>query len=76
VGQPDGGRDAFLWSIRNRGEDLAELIVFQVKFSRSSDKVEADFIATVINSELPKVERLKSKGIAAYYLITNVIPIR
>jgi hypothetical protein len=72
VGQPDGGRDAYLWSMRNQGEEPAELIVFQVKFSRDSDKAGAEFIESVVENELPKVDRLKMKGIRAYYLLTNV----
>jgi hypothetical protein len=56
VGQPDGGRDAYLWSMRNSGADPAELIVFQIKFSRGPEKADADFIKSVIDTELLKVE--------------------
>src|SRR6266404_7423627 len=72
VGQPDGGRDAFLWSMRDADGPSEELIVFQVKFSRDPDRADADFLKSIIESELPKVERLKEKGLSAYYLITNV----
>ncbi|NLS72515.1 NACHT domain-containing protein [Bradyrhizobium brasilense] len=71
VGQPDGGRDAFVWSMRNNGEEPTELIVFQVKFSREQRKADPEFINSIVESELPKVERLKSKGITRYYLLTN-----
>jgi hypothetical protein len=72
VGQPDGGRDAYMWSIAEASRKKNGLIVFQVKFSRDSARADADFIESIRDSELPKVERLKSKGISAYYLLTNV----
>jgi hypothetical protein len=72
VGQPDGGRDAYLWTRRVAASESIELIVFQIKFSRDSDKADAEFVESIIETELPKVERLKEKGISAYYLLTNV----
>jgi hypothetical protein len=72
VGQPDGGRDAFQWSMRDAEGRSEDLIVFQVKFSRDANRADQDFLKSIIESELPKVERLKKKGLSAYYLMTNV----
>ena len=54
----------------NRSEDL---IVFQVKFSRdpTTERI-SDFLKSIVETELPKVERLKTKGLSGYYLLTNV----
>ena len=70
VAQPDGGRDAYL----AYGEpDSAELVIFQVKFSRASDaKTERDAIVALVTSDRQKVQKLISRGATKYYLITNV----
>ena len=72
VGQPDGGRDAFQWSMHDADGRPEDLIVFQVKFSRDANRADQDFLKSIVESELPKVERLKKKGLSAYYLMTNV----
>jgi hypothetical protein len=60
VGQPDGGRDAFL-RIREKKSD--EFVVFQVTFVRDPESREArDLIDQVIKTERSKVERLVSRG--------------
>jgi hypothetical protein len=71
VGQPDGGRDAFL---RRGGRSKpSQSVVFQVKFVRDPGTREArDIIDQVIKTEKPKVERLIARGVSAYYLMTNV----
>ena len=70
VGQPDGGRDAFLF----RDEpDESGFEVFQVKYSRSpNDKNERDVIQDLIKTEKEKVDKLIERGATQYYLITNV----
>ena len=70
VGQPDGGRDAYL----GHGETNHDrFVVFQVKFSRAPEsKTERETIETLIKSEQKKVEELIQRGATHYYLITNV----
>lgn len=75
VGQPDGGRDAYMH--RYAIEQLtgtAELTVFQIKYSKTptGDRSERDAIAEVVRTERDKVERLKALGLKRYILITNV----
>jgi hypothetical protein len=76
VGQPDGGRDAFM--IRHRLDrgifKEGELIVFQVKFVKSSSdaRTERMMIEEVVKKERPKIEKLKAAGLKSYYLITNL----
>lgn len=70
VGQPDGGRDAFLFLDE---PDQSSFEVFQVKYSRNpNDKNERDVIQALIKSEKRKVEKLIERGATQYYLITNV----
>lgn len=70
VGQPDGGRDAFLMLRGRKGDGF---VVFQVKFSRDpSAKDERDSIKELVKSEADKVRKLVSRGAKRYYLITNV----
>jgi hypothetical protein len=71
VGQPDGGRDAFL-AIRTRTEPNGDLYIFQVKFSRTPDRREDDFIEQICKEEMPKIKNLIKKGAKAYYLLTNI----
>ncbi|RUV33556.1 hypothetical protein, partial [Mesorhizobium sp. M7A.F.Ca.MR.148.00.0.0] len=77
VGQPDGGRDAFL--IHHLKESRPkhsrpELIVFQVKYVKKTldSRSEREMVEDVINKEGEKVEKLKSAGLQKYYLITNI----
>lgn len=75
VGQPDGGRDAFMYRhMLERQAASAELIVFQVKYSKApvGERSERDAIADVVRSEKAKVDRLKALGLKKYFLITNV----
>lgn len=70
AGQPDGGRDAITRSrFMPRG---TEFTGFQVKFSRSSDRPTEEFIDHVLELERTKIENLKSRGMSAYFVITNV----
>ena len=77
VGQPDGGRDAYLryrlleHATKSSAKDI---IVFQVKYVRNpkDTRDERDMIEEVVKNERPKVERLKEFGLFKYYLITNV----
>jgi hypothetical protein len=71
VGQPDGGRDAFLALRTHQGRE-GGIYIFQVKFSRSPDRREDDFVEKICNEEGPKVRNLIEKGIKAYYLLTNI----
>jgi hypothetical protein len=78
VGQPDGGRDAFILdhvlSNRRAKSATAELIVFQVKYIKnpSDDRTEREMIEEVVRKEKPKIEKLKAKGLSKYYLLTNL----
>ncbi len=66
VGQPDGGRDAFM-------PQPSGFIVFQVKYSRNpSTKTERIAVSDVIKAERHKVDLLIKKGASAFYLMTNV----
>ena len=70
VGQPDGGRDAFLFHVE---PDKKGFVVFQVKYSRNPhSKDERAVIGDLIRSEKKKVEELVRRGATHYYLITNV----
>jgi len=73
VGQPDGGRDAYLIHRHSHRHDGA-IHVFQVKFARTSaDRNDvSEFVERVIKEEGPKVKRLIDQGAKAYYLLTNV----
>ena len=71
VGQPDGGRDAFIRGV-NEG-DVSDSIIFQVKYVRSPlDKDARDLIKQVVASERDKVAELISRGATEYHLMTNV----
>lgn len=69
VGQPDGGRDAF----QTRFNSKRTTIVFQVKYTRNpANKDERTALEELIKTESRKVEGLKTKGLRAYYMISNV----
>jgi len=72
VAQPDGGRDAVAWRISPHLRRVGEFVAFQVKFSRNPERPSEDFFADILEKEMPKIERLKGRGMKAYYLITNV----
>ena len=71
VGQPDGGRDAF---VRRAATAMRQnSVVFQVKFSKSpASKDERTVIEELIKTESQKIEKLKEYGLERYYLLTNV----
>lgn len=70
VGQPDGGRDALIWS----GATAQPLVVFQVKYTRFPQIIESpkDWLLRTVEPELPKIKRLAEKGARQYILICNV----
>ena len=71
VGQPDGGRDAMVRL--NSKKMRVGATVFQVKFSKNpSSKDERTVIEELIKSESSKVRKLISRGMQAYYVLTNV----
>ena len=73
VGQPDGGRDAFITEFLHHRSGRKEFTVFQVQFSRNPNTKDArGAILGLIKTELTKVEQLKALGATSYYLITNV----
>lgn len=77
TGQPDGGRDAYLFhhlQLQSIEKRKKELIVFQVKFVRnaSDTRTHAEFIEEVVKKEKAKIERLKQSGLRKYYLLTNL----
>jgi hypothetical protein len=71
VAQPDGGRDAYLLQ-RRVADGERDLLIFQVKFARTPADRSSTFVEDVVESELPKIKRLISRGATAYYLLTNV----
>jgi hypothetical protein len=78
VGQPDGGRDAFLFehflADKRSRQRNANMIVFQVKYIKnpSDARTERAMIEEVVKSEHPKIEKLKCAGLSKYYLLTNL----
>jgi hypothetical protein len=78
VGQPDGGRDAFVirhaLAKRKKGTNNRDLLVFQVKYNRSGsdDRDEREILSSILKTELPKIRALKDEGLSRYYLLTNV----
>lgn len=78
VGQRDGGRDAFAirhaLTSRRKGSENRDLVVFQVKYSRSpsEDRDEREALRGIIKSEKPKIDSLKKAGLSRYYSITNI----
>ena len=70
IGQPDGGRDAFVFHVE---PDKKGFIVFQVKYSKSPQaKSERTVIEDLIKSDKSKVDELARRGASHYYLVTNV----
>lgn len=70
VGEPDGGRDAFLL---HGSSDNKNIVVFQVKFSRHpNNKTAQHAIITLVQDEQDKVNHLIANGVTSYYFITNV----
>lgn len=76
VGQPDGGRDAFLFQMlqAQRGAANRDLLVFQVKYVKNvaDSRDEREMIESLIKTEGPKVSKLKEMGMTKYYFLTNV----
>lgn len=78
VGQPDGGRDAFLLQRALRQADAraasSDLIVYQVKYIKNpaDNRSEREMIEEVVRLEKSKILKLKSQGLQKYYLITNL----
>ena len=62
VGQPDGGRD---------GWDSESRTVLQVKFKRTDDEENAEWIIESLEKELPKIQKLASRGAEKYIIATN-----
>lgn len=62
IGQPDGGRD---------GWDSGTKTVLQVKFKRSDEDENADWLIATLEKELPKVLRLAARGAETYIVATN-----
>ncbi len=70
VGQPDGGRDALIWS----EHEAQPLLVFQVKFARAPHSIESpvDWLLSAIEAEIPKIKLLADRGAKQYVIICNV----
>ena len=68
IGMPDGGRDALSL------EPDKNIRVLQVKFSRNPSKLKdpVKWITDAVDGELPKIQRLATKGATEYILVTNV----
>lgn len=70
TGQPDGGRDAFLY---REESGKKEIVVFQIKFSQNpSTKDARDAIISLVKTETAKVKELINEGVNFYYFLTNV----
>jgi hypothetical protein len=78
VGQPDDGRDAFLFEHLISHSKLKpprrELLVFQVKYVRNSTDTRTDLemIEEVVKGEKKKILKLKELGLSKYCLLTNL----
>lgn len=70
VGQPDGGRDAFLQL--HVPAQRSDLVVYQVKYVKNpqDSRSERDFLEQIIKTESPRISKLR--GLKKYYLITNL----
>jgi hypothetical protein len=62
VGQRDGGRD---------GRDPETATVLQVKFKRTEDKENSEWLIAALEKELPKIHALAKQGMAKYLIATN-----
>lgn len=73
VSQPDGGRDALAWRVKNLSRDR-DFVVFQVKFNRKplAEQDPHKWLLEQISKERTKIKKLIPKGAKEYYLITNV----
>ncbi|WP_427887950.1 NACHT domain-containing protein [Kribbella sp. GL6] len=69
VGQKDGGRDGTAGSASK-----GDLKIFQVKFRRRllARENHLKWLISSVKDELPKIERLVTRGATSYLLITNV----
>jgi hypothetical protein len=67
AGQPDGGRDAV-------SRDGPGMLVFQIKFVKKPDKGQevVEWLETIVEGEIKKVQRLASRGLKQYVIVTNV----
>jgi hypothetical protein len=74
VGQPDGGRDAFVFQGGGASDRKRELTVFQVKFARDPASLgdPRKWVIDAIEKERPKIAELAKHGASRYRLITNV----
>lgn len=73
VGQPDGGRDAFVDHHDNKPGTISHKTIFQVKYVKDpSSRESRDLIEQVVRGEKHKVINLVGRGATSYYLITNV----
>lgn len=70
VGQPDGGRDAWV----KAWQGAENLIIFQVKYSRrpQAEPSPHEWIKSIASGEAKKVKRLIALGAKQYILITNI----
>ncbi|PPH37615.1 hypothetical protein C5C53_07360 [Rathayibacter sp. AY1E3] len=66
VGQPDGGRDAL-----SRGDGSLPHTVAQIKFKRSDEEDNADWLIAALKLELPKIENLRKRAVGKYVMVTN-----
>lgn len=62
VGQPDGGRD---------GLDPGTDTVLQIKFKKSDESENADWLIAALEKEKDKIVRLIAKGAKSYIIATN-----
>jgi hypothetical protein len=62
VGQPDGGRDALHHDTKT---------VVQVKFKRSDEDENAEWMIEALTEELPKIQKLVKAGAEQYVMVTN-----
>jgi hypothetical protein len=73
VAQPDGGRDAISIRIPNARATEAEMVVFQVKYSRNPwAKDEHKELEKLLKDEAPKIKKLLPRGVKEFVLVTNI----
>ena len=70
IGQPDGGRDAVVYTRRRFLQN--EFNVFQVKFVRKNDKDILKWLEDTLKGERRKINHLIRRGAKEYFLLTNL----
>lgn len=70
VGQPDGGRDAFVRLFR-AAPVTDRFMLFQVKFVKSQPTDVRKWLLKILKGELPKIKKQMESGAERFVLVTN-----